>query len=62
MNEGPWPIGETERPEYETAASFGGMSLNTDAESVMKCNEICNRYGLDAVFDRLNHSLGHQVL
>ena len=49
VEEGEWPIGETERPEYETAASFGAMSLNTNAEAVMKCNEICNRYGLDTI-------------
>ena len=49
VNEGPWPVGETERPEYETASSFGSLSLNTDAEAIIKCNEICNRYGLDTI-------------
>jgi aldehyde:ferredoxin oxidoreductase len=49
VNEGPWPIGETERPEYETAAAFGSMLLNANPEAIMKCNEICNRAGLDTI-------------
>lgn len=46
---GKWPVGETDRPEYETLAAFGTMTLNTDAESIIKCNHICNRYGLDTI-------------
>jgi aldehyde:ferredoxin oxidoreductase len=49
VNEDAWPVGETERPEYETAAAFGSLLLNTNAEAVIKCNEICNRYGLDTI-------------
>jgi aldehyde:ferredoxin oxidoreductase len=25
------------------------MTLNDDAESIIKCNDICNRYGLDTI-------------
>lgn len=49
VNGGKWPLGKTERPEYETAAAFGVLCLNDDAEAMMKCNEICNRYGLDTI-------------
>jgi aldehyde:ferredoxin oxidoreductase len=49
VDDGPWPVGETERPEYETASAFGSLLLNTDAEAIIKCNEICNRYGLDTI-------------
>jgi aldehyde:ferredoxin oxidoreductase len=49
VNEGEWPVGETFRPEYETAAAFGSMCLNDDAGSIMKCNHICNEYGLDTI-------------
>lgn len=49
VNEGEWPIGETYRPEYETMAAFGCLCLNDSAESIIKCNEICNRYGLDTI-------------
>jgi aldehyde:ferredoxin oxidoreductase len=37
------------RPEYETLASFGGMCLNSNTESIAMANDICNRYGLDTI-------------
>jgi aldehyde:ferredoxin oxidoreductase len=40
---------ETGRPEYETAAAFGVLMLNSDPEAVIKCNHICNMYGLDTI-------------
>jgi aldehyde:ferredoxin oxidoreductase len=40
---------ETERPEYETAAAFGSTCLCGEADAIMKCNEICNRYGFDTI-------------
>ncbi len=49
VNEGEWPVGETFRPEYETAASFGAMCLNDNAEAILKCNHICNEHGLDSI-------------
>ena len=49
VDSGKWPVGETDRPEYETLAAFGTMTLNDDAESIIKCNDICNRYGLDTI-------------
>ncbi len=49
VDDGKWPVGETDRPEYETLAAFGTMTLNDDVESIIKCNEICNRYGLDTI-------------
>ncbi len=49
VTEGKWPVGDTDRPEYETLAAFGTMNLNDDVESVIKCNDICNRYGLDTI-------------
>ena len=49
VNEGQWPIGDTDRPEYETIGAFGASALNTDAESVIQCNDICNRSGLDTI-------------
>ena len=41
--------GEYDRPEYETIASFGPMCLNNDVATVVKANEICNRYGIDTI-------------
>jgi aldehyde:ferredoxin oxidoreductase len=49
VDSGKWPVEETDRPEYETLAAFGTMTLNDDAESIIKCNDICNRYGLDTI-------------
>jgi len=37
------------RPEYETFAAFGSMCLNDNLESIIKANDICNRYGLDTI-------------
>lgn len=49
VKEGKWQIEETDRPEYETIGAFGAMMLNSNAESVIKCNDICNKYGLDTI-------------
>ncbi|MBN1692690.1 MAG: aldehyde ferredoxin oxidoreductase family protein [Dehalococcoidales bacterium] len=43
-----YPAG-TKRPEYETAASFGAMCLNTNAEAIAMVNHICNSYGVDTI-------------
>jgi len=37
------------RPEYETTAMFGTNCLNNNLESIIKVNDICNRYGLDTI-------------
>ena len=39
----------THKPEYETLGAFGAMCLNDDLSSINKCNEICNRQGLDTI-------------
>ncbi len=49
VKDGKWPVRKTDRPEYETIAAFGSMALNGDIESIIKCNDICNRYGLDTI-------------
>ena len=36
-------------PEYETCSAFGSYCLNKNFESIIKCNDICNRYGLDTI-------------
>ncbi|MGB9723696.1 MAG: aldehyde ferredoxin oxidoreductase family protein [Chloroflexia bacterium] len=41
--------GRGHKPEYETLAAFGPLLLNDDLEAVMRCAEICNRAGLDAI-------------
>lgn len=40
---------DTHKPEYETLGAFGAMCLNDNLESIHRCNEYCNRYGLDTI-------------
>ncbi|NQT73542.1 MAG: aldehyde ferredoxin oxidoreductase family protein [Chloroflexi bacterium] len=37
------------KPEYETSGAFGMLLLNNHLESLIKANDICNRYGLDTI-------------
>ena len=37
------------KPEYETLCAFGTLCLNDNLESIIKVNDICNRYGLDTI-------------
>jgi len=37
------------KPEYETLAMLGSNLLNNHLESIIKANDICNRYGLDTI-------------
>ena len=37
------------KPEYETLGMFGASCLNTNLESIIKANDICNRYGVDTI-------------
>ena len=37
------------KPEYETIAMFGSDCLNNNIESIIKLNDVCNRYGLDTI-------------
>ncbi|MBI2865590.1 MAG: aldehyde ferredoxin oxidoreductase family protein [Chloroflexi bacterium] len=37
------------KPEYETLAAFGSNCLNYSVQSIIKANDICNRYGLDTI-------------
>ncbi len=46
---GLYDLAEGHKPEYETLASFGSLCLNDDIESIIKANDICNRYGLDTI-------------
>jgi aldehyde:ferredoxin oxidoreductase len=37
------------KPEYETLGMFGANCLNNNLESIIKVNDICNRYGIDTI-------------
>ncbi len=36
-------------PEYETVGMLGSNCLNSDLYLLAKCNELCNRYGMDTI-------------
>lgn len=37
------------KPEYETLAMFGTNCLNNNIESIIKLEDICDRYGIDTI-------------
>ncbi len=41
--------GHSHKPEYETHAAFGPLLLNDDHGSIFRCNDLCNRSGLDTI-------------
>jgi len=36
-------------PEYETAVAFGPLCMNTDLETIIQANHLCNVHGLDTI-------------
>lgn len=37
------------KPEYETLGMFGCNLLNDNVDSIILCNDLCNRYGVDTI-------------
>jgi aldehyde:ferredoxin oxidoreductase len=46
---GPYAVPEGSGPEYETIAALGSLLLNDSWESIVKANDLCNRYGIDTI-------------
>ena len=44
----PYPA-HTHRAEYETACSFGTLTLTNDIDFLQHCNHLCNEYGFDTI-------------
>ena len=49
VKEGPFKGALTEGPEYETVWSFGAHCGNTDVASIIRAEQLCDEYGVDAV-------------
>ena len=49
VKEGPFKGAITEGPEYETVWSFGAHCGNTDVASIIRAEQLCDEYGVDAV-------------
>jgi len=47
--EGPYAVSHSHQPEYETISAFGSNCMNSNPESIIKANDICNSYGLDTI-------------
>lgn len=44
-----YPMEHPARPEYETQGWFGPAIMNTDPVVLIKCNDLCNEYGVDTI-------------
>ncbi len=49
ISDGPYPIEEMLRPEYETLCAFGSLLLNDDLQSIFWLNDLLNRAGMDTI-------------
>ncbi len=49
VEDGVFAAKRVKRPEYETLASFGPLLVNSNLESIIKANDMCNRYGIDTI-------------
>lgn len=49
VKDGPYPLKEAHKPEYETLCSFGTMLLCDDVRRIIKINDMLNRAGIDTI-------------
>ena len=49
IEEGPYPIPEMHKIEYETLCAFGSLLLNDDLFAILKINDLLNRAGMDSI-------------
>lgn len=49
VEDGPYAVEATQKPEYETCGMFGNSLLNDNIESIIRANYLCNDYGLDTI-------------
>ena len=49
VKEGPYPLEESHKPEYETLCAFGTLTLTDDLYALFKINDLCNRGGVDTI-------------
>jgi len=49
VSKGKWPMAHSSRPEWETIGAFGSSTLNSDADALLYCNQLCNDYGTDTL-------------
>jgi aldehyde:ferredoxin oxidoreductase len=42
-------VGDRKGPEYETLGALGSLCLNTNLESIVEMNKLCDDYGMDTI-------------
>ncbi len=64
VKEGSYQTEEGPGPEYETCCAFGTLIMNYDLAAVIKANELCNRYGMDAMCHAIEalHAIPHEPI
>ncbi len=61
ITEGPYRLGETDGPEYETVAALGSLLLIDDLAAVCYMNHLCSAYGLDTISTGVALGLAHHL-
>jgi aldehyde:ferredoxin oxidoreductase len=61
ITEGPYQLGETDGPEYETVAALGSLLLVDDLAAVSYMSHLCNTYGLDTISTGVVLGLAHYL-
>jgi aldehyde:ferredoxin oxidoreductase len=61
ITEGPYQLGETDGPEYESVAALGSLLLIDDLSAVSYMNYLCNAYGMDTVSTGVTLGLAHHM-
>jgi aldehyde:ferredoxin oxidoreductase len=59
--EGPYQLGPTDGPEYETVSALGSLLLIDDLAAVSYMNHLCNSYGLDTISTGVTLGLAHHL-
>lgn len=49
VTDGPYPLAESHKPEYESLCSFGALCLVDDLPALLQANDMCNRGGVDTI-------------
>jgi len=49
VKDGPYPLEESHKPEYETLCMFGALCLVDDPYVLLKINDMVNRGGIDSI-------------
>ncbi|MGB3905276.1 MAG: aldehyde ferredoxin oxidoreductase family protein [Anaerolineae bacterium] len=61
ITEGPYQLGRTDGPEYETVGALGSVLLIDDLAAVCYMSHLCNRYGLDTISTGVTLGLAHYL-